>query len=132
MSIDRLCNHQPKKIGPSALIQEAAILMSDQRIGSLFIEKNGEFIGIVTDTDIVRRAVAKGTDLKTEKVETIMSSPLISLEKDRSPQNAFDLMSDERVRHLGITDRGKIVGVVSVRDLLVHFQMQSEPQMGID
>ena len=106
--------------------------MSDQRIGSLFIEKNGEFIGIVTDTDIVRRAVAKGTDLKTEKVETIMSSPLISLEKDRSPQNAFDLMSDERVRHLGITDRGKIVGVVSVRDLLVHFQMQSEPQMGID
>ena len=78
------------------------------------------------------KKTARGTDLKKEKVEAIMSFPLISLEKDRSAQDAFDLMGDERVRHLGVTDRGKVVGIISVRDLLVHFKKQSEPQMGID
>ena len=132
MSIEPLCTHQIKKVSNASTIQEAAKMMSDHQIGSLFVEKNGEFIGIVTETDITQRAAARGIDLKKEKVEAIMSSPLISLEKDRSAQDAFDLMGDERVRHLGVTDRGKVVGIISVRDLLVHFKKQSEPQMGID
>jgi CBS domain-containing protein len=106
--------------------------MGIQKIGSLLIEKDGQLMGIVTETDIVRKAAAKGLDLKKETVDFILSKPIISIEITRSPQDAFDLMGEAAVRHLGIIERGKIVGIISVRDLLLHFKHQSEPRMGID
>jgi signal-transduction protein with cAMP-binding, CBS, and nucleotidyltransferase domain len=121
-----------KKISYGTTIQEAARIMGIQKIGSLMVEKDGALAGILTETDIVRKAAAKGMDLKKETIETIFSKPIISIEITRSPQDAFDLMGEVGVRHLGITESGKVVGVLSVRDLLVYFKKQSEPQMGID
>jgi CBS domain-containing protein len=122
----------PHQIKSDALIQEAAKQLTDRRIGSLLVEKNGQVIGILTETDIVRKAVAKGLDLKKEKVELILSKPVITVEVSRSPEDAHDLMAENRVRHLVVTDAGKIVGIVSVRDLLVFFKRQSEPHIGVD
>jgi CBS domain-containing protein len=121
-----------KKISLGTTIQEAARIMGIQKVGSLFVEKDGQLIGILTETDVVRKAAAKGLDLKKDTVESIISKPIISIELTRSPQDAFDLMGEVGIRHLGITERGKIVGVLSVRDLLVYFKKQSEPRMGID
>jgi CBS domain-containing protein len=121
-----------KMISPTTTIQEAARIMGIQKVGSLFVEKDGLLVGILTETDIVRKAAAKGLDLKKDTVESIISKPIISIEATRSPQDAFDLMGEVGVRHLGITERGKIVGILSVRDLLVYFKKQSEPRMGID
>ncbi|HUK57302.1 MAG TPA: CBS domain-containing protein [Nitrospiria bacterium] len=132
MSLAHLMNREMKTISNTTTIQEAARIMGVQKIGSLFVEKDGHLAGILTETDIVRKAAAKGLDLKKETVDSISSKPIISIEIVRSPQDAFDLMGELRVRHLGVTERGKIVGVMSVRDLLVHFKKQSEPRMGID
>ncbi|HEY5594594.1 MAG TPA: CBS domain-containing protein [Nitrospiria bacterium] len=132
MSLARLMNRVLKKISHATTIQEASRIMGIQKVGSLFVEKDGELVGILTETDIVRKAAAKGMDLKKDAVETIISKPIISIEITRSPQDAFDLMGEVGVRHLGITERGKVVGILSVRDLLVHFKKQSEPRMGID
>jgi CBS domain-containing protein len=121
-----------KKISVGTTIQEAARIMGIQKVGSLFVEKEGQLVGILTETDVVRKAAAKGLDLKKDAVESIISKPIISIELTRSPQDAFDLMGEVGIRHLGITERGKIVGVLSVRDLLVYFKKQSEPRMGID
>lgn len=132
MALARLMNRGLKKISYGTTIQEAARIMGIQRVGSLFIEKDGQLVGILTETDIVRKAAAKGMDLKKETVDSIISKPIISIEISRSPQDAFDLMGEAGVRHLGIIERGKIVGVLSVRDLLVYFKKQSEPRMGID
>jgi CBS domain-containing protein len=132
MSLAQLMTRELKMISYGTTIQEAARIMVIQKVGSLLIEKDGALAGILTETDIVRKAAAKGLDLKKELVDSIISKPIISIEITRSPQDAFDLMGEVGVRHLGITERGKVVGVLSVRDLLVYFKKQSEPQMGID
>lgn len=132
MSLAHLMNRELKKIAYGTTIQEAARIMGIQKVGSLLVEKDGQWVGILTETDIVRKAAAKGMDLKKDTVDSIISKPIISIEITRSPQDAFDLMGEVGIRHLGITERGKVVGILSVRDLLIHFKKQSEPRMGID
>ncbi len=127
-----LMNVKVQKVPHTATIKEAAEGMQRQRVGSVLVENDGQYVGILTETDIVRKAAAAGLDLKKEKAETIMSKPIISLDRTRSPEDAFDLMGESNVRHIAVTERGRIVGVVSVRDLLIFFRKQSEPHMGID
>ncbi len=131
-TIGHLMNKNIQKIDHRVTVQEAASKMKEKRIGSLLVEKDEQYIGIITETDIVRKAVARGLDLKKETVGSLMSSPVITLDQQRSPRDAHDLMGESGVRHLGVTQNGKIVGVVSVRDILIFFKGQSEPKMGID
>ncbi len=131
-TIGHLMNKNIQKIDHQVTVQEAASKMKEKRIGSLLVEKGEQYIGIITETDIVRKAVARGLDLKKETVGSLMSSPVITLDQQRSPRDAHDLMGESGVRHLGVTQNGKIVGVVSVRDILIFFKGQSEPKMGID
>lgn len=131
-SLVQVMRKELKKIGHDALVMDAAKRMRDERVGSLFVEKKGEMIGIVTDTDVVRRAVAEGKDLKETTVESIMTKPIITIESVRSVQDAHDMMGDLGVRHLGVTEKGKLVGLVSVRDLLVYFKTYSEPRIAQD
>jgi signal-transduction protein with cAMP-binding, CBS, and nucleotidyltransferase domain len=121
-----------KTIRHDETIQETAQRMKDDKVGSLLVDRGGQVVAIVTETDIVRKAVAKGFDLGKKKVETIMSSPVVSIEIQRTPQDAHDMMADLGVRHLAVTDKGKIVGLLSVRDLLIYFKRVSEPKIAQD
>lgn len=127
-----LMNSRIQKVSHTTSIQQASEIMAKGRIGSVLVEKNGQFVGILTETDIVRKGAATGRNLARETSEEIMSKPIICLEKTRAPEDAFDLMGESGVRHLAVTERGKICGVLSVRDLLVFFRTQSEPHIGID
>jgi CBS domain-containing protein len=121
-----------KQISHDAPVREAAKRMRDERVGSLFVEKGGQLVGIVTDTDVVRRGVAEGGDLSKMTVHSIMTSPIASIESVRTIQDAHDMMGDLGTRHLGVTERGKLIGLVSVRDLLVYFKRVSEPKITQD
>jgi signal-transduction protein with cAMP-binding, CBS, and nucleotidyltransferase domain len=100
-------------------VKTAAEMMRDNGIGSIFITSSEEIIGILTDTDLVRRVVATGADPLTTTVEKIMSAPIASIEGNRTLLDANDLMAKQHIRHLGITKDGKMVGMISVRDLVV-------------
>ncbi|HEU4685723.1 MAG TPA: CBS domain-containing protein [Nitrospira sp.] len=99
--------------------QTAARIMRDRGIGSLFVTNGKDIIGIITDTDMVRRVVAAGADANKTTVEQIMSAPLMTIEESKTLLDANDLMAQSHLRHLGVTREGKLVGMISVRDLVV-------------
>ena len=100
-------------------VRKAAEIMRDHNIGSLFVTRNKDIIGIVTDTDMVRRAVAVGADPSKMTIEQIMSAPVITIEENKTLLDANDMMAKAHLRHLGVTRNGKLVGMISVRDLVV-------------
>jgi len=100
-------------------VQTAARIMRDRGIGSLFVTNGKEIVGILTDTDMVRRVVATGADTHKTTAEQIMSAPILTIDEGKTLLDANDLMAQTHLRHLGVTKDGKLVGMISVRDLVV-------------
>ena len=131
-SVAHIMTKNPRTVGPATSVVSAAKTMKAARVGSLFIKKGKQLVGIVTDTDIVRRGVASNKSLGKLTVEKIMTSPICSIEGSRTVGDAQEMMGDLGVRHLGVTQGGVIVGVISARDLLVYYQRYSEPRITQD
>lgn len=125
----QIMTKRPKSVGPAMSVSGAAKTMRAARVGSLFVKKGKQLVGIVTDTDIVRRAVASGKPLGKLTVEKIMTSPICTIEANQSVDDAQDMMGDLGVRHLGVTQGGEIVGVVSVRDLLLFYKRYAQSKI---
>ena len=102
--------------GTSAI--DAAKLMTRHKIGSVFVKQNNQFIGIVTEPDIVRKVVGADRVPYYIPVEDIMSSPILGIDEQRPITEAADLMELHGTRHLAVFKSGAIVGTLSVRDLL--------------
>jgi CBS domain-containing protein len=100
-------------------VKAGAEQLRDFNIGSLFVTKGPETIGILTDTDIVRRCVAGGLDPNRATVEQIMSAPILMIDENKTLLDANDRMAQSHVRHLGVSRKGVLVGMLSVRDLVV-------------
>lgn len=105
---------------PDVSVRQAAQLMHEKEVGSLLIKDGEDFIGIVTETDFTRKVISKGLNAETAKVRDVMSKPLLTIEANMPPVEANMFMAKHRIRHLGVMDQGKVVGVLSVRDL-VHY-----------
>jgi len=106
------------KVSCSAPVLEAAKVMRERRIGSVFVTQHGRIVGIVTEADIVRKVVADCHCPQHVLVQDIMSSPVIGIDVARPITDAADLMDRSQTRHLAVMRSGDIVGVLSVRDLL--------------
>jgi CBS domain-containing protein len=119
-----LMSRNLKTIPHNATLKEAACLMRDKRIGSLLVVRNDDHVGILSETDLVRRGIAEGLDPDKAMVEGIMSSPIITIDIEKTAEEANAVMSERGIRHLAITNEGQIVGILSVRDLLIYFKNQ--------
>ena len=111
-----------KSVGEDATLLEAAVLMREAKIGALLVKSGASYVGIITERDLVWKAMAGTMDLNGEKVKMVMSAPVISIEMDRSAHDASDLMAERWIRHLAVTQDGQIIGMISVRDLLHYFK----------
>ena len=115
-------------IGPNSTVQETAKFMHEKNIGSLLIKENDEYIGIVTETDLTRKVLGAGLDPKTTKVTAVMTpQPIITLDCHLPVTEANAYMAKNKIRHLPVTENGKIVGMVSVKDLVSFF---ANPRLG--
>jgi signal-transduction protein with cAMP-binding, CBS, and nucleotidyltransferase domain len=115
-------------IPSEASLLAAAQLMSQRRIGSLLTSEAGEIVGIVTERDLVRKALAANRDAGCTHVSTVMSSPLLSIDINRTIRDASKAMAEQEVRHLTVTENGKIVGVLSIRDLVKMVSVRDRPR----
>lgn len=114
------------KIDGKSAIQEAAKLMKRERVGSVLVTVGDRIEGIITETDIIQKLVAANLDPLGTRVEAVMTSPVLTIEADRSVMEANDMMDRKHVRHLGVTEGGKIVGMISVRDLLRPLYLEED------
>src|SRR5438309_1712088 len=117
-----MMSRQILSISPSAPVIEAARTMREAKVGALFVVEASRFVGVVSESDLVRNVLAVGGDANQMRVSQVMHAPLITIEIDRSAHEASDLMAERGIRHLAVTEDGKIVGILSVRDLLRYFK----------
>ncbi len=99
-------------------LKSVAKQMATLDVGSLLVTKDSEVVGIITETDIVRRALAREVDLGSTHVEELMSYPVHSIDEGESLDRAHEVMGEHHIRHLLVTQGGKPAGMLSVRNLL--------------
>ena len=109
---------KPVVVGPERDLIACAKLMRQKRVGSLIVKDGHRFVGIVTEQDIVRRGVAKGLNLKKTTINEIMSSDVILGSPDMDIFDALGVMRDYEVRHLPVVDEGRLLGLVTMKDIL--------------
>lgn len=117
-----------EKIASQASLLSAARLMAAKRIGSLIVADKADMVGIVTESDLVRNALPYNLDSTVTTVGSIMNRPLIDIDINRTVHDASELMAQKGIRHLVVTDQRKIVGVLSVRDLIKMVSVRDRPR----
>ncbi len=110
-----------RSIHLEATIKEAGQLLQKYKVGSLLVDDGKRYVGIITDTDMSRKAVAQGVDPITTPVKRCMSRPIISVEDNQPLSDAVKLMKSKGIRHLAVTQDNTIIGILSVSDLLRYY-----------
>ena len=109
-------------VGSDSTVQETAKFMHEKSIGSVLVKDKEEYIGIVTETDLSRKVLGGGMDPKTTKVTEVMTpQPIVTLDCHQPVTEANAYMAKKKIRHLPITENGKIVGMISVKDLVAFY-----------
>lgn len=105
-------------IEPDINVRSAAQTMSDRNIGAVAVVESGRLAGVFSERDIMSRVVAKGLDPDATKVGVVMSKELVVAEARENVDSALRKMHSIRARHLPVVEDGKLVGMLSLRDLL--------------
>ena len=107
----------PTTCEPSATLVDAAKVIAREDIGSVPIVESGRLVGIVTDRDIVVRAVAEGRDVTSTTVKDVASKDLVTVTPDEDLDRALQLMGQRQVRRIPVVESDQVVGIVSQADV---------------
>jgi CBS domain-containing protein len=105
-------------ITPSTSVLDAVKRLAEKNIGALLVMEDAKILGIVTERDYARKIVLMGRSSKETPVRDIMTSPVMFVRPDQTNEECMALMTDNRVRHLPVVDGGKLIGLVSIGDLV--------------
>lgn len=106
-------------IGPEQTMRDAAELMERSGVGALVVLDGDHLVGIVTDRDIVRRGLACRMDPQA-RVDSLMSSPVVTIDADADLRAAYAIFREHAVRRLVVTERGRFAGMLTIDDLLIN------------
>jgi CBS domain-containing protein len=120
-SVELILRHkgpQVYSIPPDATVYDALEKLAVHDIGALLVMQGTDLVGIISERDYVRKVILKGRASKEMRVDEIMSSPAVTVNPKTTIDDCMRCMTDERCRHLPVVDEGKVVGVVSIGDLV--------------
>ena len=103
---------------PDTTVLDAIILMADKAIGSLIVMDGDELLGIVTERDYARKVIIKGRSSKTTRVSEIMTTDIFTTSSAESVNDCMSLMTEKRIRHLPVLEDNRVVGIISIGDLV--------------
>ena len=97
---------------------EALVRMSEKNVGALPVVKEGTVVGIISERDYARKLILKGLSSVTTRVDDVMSSPVITVDTHKSVDECMKIMTDSHLRHLPVVEDGKLLGLLSIGDLV--------------
>ena len=105
-------------ITPAASVYDALKLMADKNVGALLVIEGDKIAGIITERDYARKMILMGRTSKDTPVRDIMASEVLYVRPDQTSEECMALMTENRIRHLPLIDGGKLVGLISIGDLV--------------
>jgi CBS domain-containing protein len=105
-------------VPPRGSVYDAIATMSEKRVGALPVMEGEKLVGIISERDYARRVILKGRSSKDTQVAEIMTSPVLYVNPQATVEDCMRIMTINRVRHLPVVEHGKVVGIVSIGDLV--------------
>lgn len=105
-------------ISPEAPVLDAVRMMAEREVGALLVMQGEQLAGIISERDYARKVILKGRSSSETRVSEVMTRELHTVAPDRTVHGCMKLMTDQRIRHLPVLDGGKVVGMLSIGDLV--------------
>ena len=120
-TIGEILQTKPREIwcvDPSSTVFEAIGQMADKNIGALLVMDGEQLRGVISERDYTRKVALRGKSSRETKVHEILSAPLVAASRDTTVEECMRLMTEHRVRHVPVLEHNRVVGVVSIGDLV--------------
>ena len=110
--------HDIWSIGPEASVYDAVAMMADKEVGALLVMEGDSLVGVLSERDYARKVMLQGRSSTDTKIKEIMTSRVAYARPDQSVEDCMGMMTDKRVRHLPVMDGDKVLGIISIGDLV--------------
>ena len=105
-------------VEPDATVLEALQRMAEKEVGALVVMQGAQIVGLISERDYARKIILHGRTSPTTSVKEIMTSPVMYIHLDQAIEECMSLMTEKRTRHLPVIDDGKLVGLISIGDIV--------------
>lgn len=122
--------HQVWSVHPDSMVFDTLRLMAEKGIGALLVLHDGQVAGIVSERDYARKVILSGKSSRTTPVSEIMTEEVLYALPEQSVSDAMALMTAKRVRHLPVMDAGRVIGIISIGDLVKSIIAEQEFVIG--
>ena len=110
--------HEVWSVDVEEPVLEAIQMMADKHVGALPVTRNGDLVGVISERDYARKVILLGRSSAETPVWQIMSSPVVTVTPDDDVRQCMQVMTEKRIRHLPVVDSGRMVGMISIGDLV--------------
>jgi CBS domain-containing protein len=118
--------HQPALVEHTAAVLAAAEVMSHRHVGAVVVTNGDKVVGIFTERDLLNRVVARSLDPAKTRVDSVMTTPVHCCTPDTTRVECTAVMRSRNIRHLPVVEHGRMVGMVSIRDILEDVTAEQE------